>query len=251
MDLAKLKTTGSACACWVAVKKKLILSTEGLPSNGYSPLDALNETRIDHGSGNDAAMPSSAIGTPAKPKATTRKRVPNKPKAKAGAEVEAEAEAEGENGVAADDEQTPTTTPKKSGGAKRKAPEPSSPIKAETSDDAVDHGEEAATDENPAKKKRVYNRKPKDPNTPTAKPRAKKGAIAVATTNVVNAPLLDQAEGEVEVGGEHSSMFGDGNINVEGPDELTEEERYLAQEAMDEQTFGLTNGKANGDEVTF
>lgn len=44
-------------------------------------------------------------------------------------------------------------------------------------------------------------------------------------------------------------MFGDGNIKIEGPDDLNEEERYLAQKAIDEETFGFTNGKATGDEV--
>lgn len=249
MDLAKLKTTGSACACWIAVKKKLLLATEGPPSNGNSPLDALNETSTEHGSGNDDAVPSSAVGTPTKPKVTTKKRVATTPKAKAGAETEAEAEAEGENGVAADDEQTPTNTPKKRGGAKRKAPEPSSPIQAEANAEAVT--EDGAADESPAKKKRVYNRKPKDPNAPIAKPRAKKEAMAVATTaaatktdnpDVANAQLVKEAEGEVETGGEHPSMFGDGDIKVEGPDELTEEETYLAQKAMDEETFDYTHG---------
>lgn len=39
--------------------------------------------------------------------------------------------------------------------------------------------------------------------------------------------------------GDHESMFGDGNIKVEGPDELTEYEQYQAQKILDAQTFGF------------
>lgn len=38
---------------------------------------------------------------------------------------------------------------------------------------------------------------------------------------------------------DHQSMFGDGNIKVEGPDELTEYEQYQAQKVLDAQTFGF------------
>lgn len=177
--------------------------------------------------------------------------------AKSGAEVEAEVE----NGIAADDEQTPTNTPKKKGGAKRKAPETSSPIKAEANEDAAmedvaAHGEDATIDGTPAKKKRVYNRKPKDPNPPPPKPRAKKGTKAATAATAAteednpddaNAQLLEEAEAEAG----QTSVFGEGDIKVEGPDEITEEEQqYLVQKAEEDEACGEhINGYANGDEM--
>lgn len=251
MDLAKLKTTASANASWNVVKKKLISGTEASTSTGKSLLDAFEETDFDDDPGDGAALTSSGFATPSKPTATPKKRATTKSKAKAGAEAEAEAEAEGENGVAADDEQSPTNTPKKKGAAKRKAPEPSSPIKAEdytdaVAEDATAHEEDAATDGTPAKKKRVYKSKAKDPDAPVSKPRVKKEGKAVLTTaaathndgtDLANSKIKDEAISQVETEREHLSMFGDGNIDVEGPDELTEEEMYLAQKAIDEQTF--------------
>lgn len=54
--------------------------------------------------------------------------------------------------------------------------------------------------------------------------------------DVANNQLLNDANSED--GADHQTMFRDGDIKVEGPDELDEFEQYEVQKAIDEQTFG-------------
>ena len=181
-ELANFKTAASAAACFGPIKKKLLLATDvdiatatGAPAKGGTPKKSTKATANGDAEGDDSISPT---------KSGSKKR---------NADTATPDETEG--GDLADTESTPV--PKKA----RKA--------TKTEDlSGADAPEADAEGGTPVKKKRVYSRKPKDPNAPPPTKRGKKAAAA----SVVKAE--ESANEEEDIAGANAQLGGSGFFAV-------------------------------------
>lgn len=157
-ELGGFKTPASANACFLVVKKKIMGGASGLADGSTSTPKKTAKGKAAAAAASDANADDAMEGDEATPTKST-------PKKRGKAVIKAMTPEEGEGGDLADNEKTPgTASPAaKKGGRKRgaAAAEIISPENDVT--DGQDAGEDK-TNGTPAKKKRAYNRKPKDAN---------------------------------------------------------------------------------------
>ena len=244
-ELGGFKTPASANASFLVVKKKIMGGASGLADGSTS-----TPKKTANGKAGAAASDANAGDAMEGDEATPTKSTPKK---RGKAAIKAETPEEGEGGNLADNEKTPgaASPAAKKGGRKRgaAAAEITSPENDVT--DGQDAGEDK-TNGTPAKKKRAYNRKPKDANKdgvnatiakPGKKP-SKADQLAMADTQAAIAAANADHDATIANDAEdpNVSLFG-GDAQIEEADADGRTFDDEEQREVDAQLATLANGR--------